>query len=278
MTDINKLLNKDTKNMISYIDNILNNMSDYIANKRGFSYRFENNNIPILNLFKNEKEFLLLESYIEIFYGIKELFKFKESFTNLVINDIEKRVNNKYFIFDYYEINDFIGIVVKMKLKDLSYTDIGIIDVFKKKFIILDNELELKINERINELNNEIEILNKNEVDLSIASKNPTILANGNPLKLLDISARKSKYIKKIKEDIKKNDFERIECFQKISDYKAKLEEINLFLLELKNFQHNLAKELKSLYNIELLEKEVEVDSSFDVNDNKKEEYEIKYF
>lgn len=260
--ELNKKDNLIKEDIIKTINSIINGISAYSIDKRNLISNYKDNDSPILNIFSNGKELLLLQSYIDIYFGLEELLSFKENFTNLVIDDFNNDFKNKDFIFNYYETNDFIGVIVKMQLQDLSFINIAIIDVFRKEVILLENEVEININNRINEINKDIEELNKQEIDLSLAKKNPLYLADGDPIKILKISTRKTKYENQINEDIKRINFEKNKCLSDLADCKAQLEEMNLFLAQLKNVQRYLIERLWSLYNIKYIEIETEDDIS----------------
>lgn len=260
--ELNKKDNLIKEDIIKTINSVINGISAYSIDKRNLISNYKDNDSPILNIFSNGKELLLLQSYIDIYFGLEELLSFKENFTNLVIDDLNNDFKNKDFIFNYYETNDFIGVIVKMQLQDSSFINIAIIDVFRKEVILLENEVEININNRINEINKDIEELNKQEIDLSLAKKNPLYLADGDPIKILKISTRKTKYENQINEDIKRINFEKNKCLSDLADCKAKLEEMNLFLAQLKNFQRYLIDRLWSLYNIKYIEIETEDDIS----------------
>ena len=260
--ELNKKDNLIKEDIIKTINSIINGISAYSIDKRNLISNYKDNDSPILNIFSNGKELLLLQSYIDIYFGLEELLSFKENFTNLVIDDFNNDFKNKDFIFNYYETNDFIGVIVKMQLQDLSFINIAIIDVFRKEVILLENEVEININNRINEINKDIEELNKQEIDLSLAKKNPLYLADGDPIKILKISTRKTKYENQINEDIKRINFEKNKCLSDLADCKAQLDEMNLFLAQLKNVQRYLIERLWSLYNIKYIEIETEDDIS----------------
>lgn len=276
--ELNKKENLIKEDIITTINSVINGISAYSTNKRKLMSEYENKDTPILNIFSTGKELLLLQSYIEIYFGLEELLNFKEYFTNLVIDDLNKDFKNKDFVFNYYETNDFIGVIVKMQLQDSSFINIAIIDVFRKEVIVLENEVEININNKINELNMTMEELNKQELDLSLAKKNPLYLADGDPIKILKISARKSKYENQVNEDIKNINFKRNQCLSELADCKAQLEEMNLFLVQLKNSQGYLIDRLWSLYEIEYIQTETEDNIDENISYNKNVDTDIVYF
>lgn len=277
--ELNKKENLIKEDIVKTINSVINGISAYSIDKRKLISEYENNDTPILNIFSSGKEFLLLQSYIEIYFGLEELLNFKENFTNLVIDDLNKDFKNKDFMFNYYETNEFIGVIVKMQLEDSSFINIAIIDIFRKELIILENEVEINVNNKINELNITIEELNKQELDLSLAKKNPLYLADGDPMKILKISTRKSKYENQINADIKKINFERNQCLSELADCKAQLEEMNLFLIQLRNFQKYLIDRLWSLYKIEYIQIETEENIlNENINYEEKTDTNIMYF
>ena len=266
--DLNKKENLFKDDILKTINSVINGVSSYSIEKRNLVSKNQNEELPILNIFNDGKEILLLQSYIEIYFGIEELLNFKEIFTNLVIDDLIKDFKNKEFIFNYYEENDFIGVIVKMQLKDSSFINIAIIDIFKKEVIILDNEMEISINNKINKLYEDMELIDKKEFDLSLAKKNPLYLADGDPVKILKISTMKSKYENQINEEIKSLNFERNQILSELANYKAQLEEMNLFLLQLKNSQKFLVDKLWSLYNITYIEPDEYLNENVKETDN----------
>lgn len=276
--ELNKKENLIKEDIITTINSVINGISAYSTNKRKLMSEYENKDTPILNIFSTGKELLLLQSYIEIYFGLEELLNFKEYFTNLVIDDLNKDFKNKDFVFNYYETNDFIGVIVKMQLQDSSFINIAIIDVFRKEVIVLENEVEININNKINELNMTMEELNKQELDLSLAKKNPLYLADGDPIKILKISARKSKYENQVNEDIKNINFKRNQCLSELADCKAQLEEMNLFLVQLKNSQGYLIDRLWSLYEMEYIQTETEDNIDENISYNKNVDTDIVYF
>lgn len=274
--DLNKKENLLKDDILKTINSVINGVSSYSIEKRSLVSKSQNEELPILNIFNDGKEILLLQSYIEIYFGVEELLNFKERFTNLVIDDLIKDFKNKDFIFNYYEESDFIGVIVKMQLKDSSFINIAIIDIFKKEVIILDNEMEIAINNKINKLYEDMELIDKKEVDLSLAKKNPLYLADGDPVKILKISTMKSKYENQINEEIKNLNFERNQILSELANYKAQLEEMNLFLLQLKNSQRFLVDKLWSLYNITYIEPDEDLNENVEGIDNT--ENNIVYF
>lgn len=274
---LDKSINLNRDDILKDINGFLATINVLSSDKRTLIKKFqEEEKKPILNMFSDSKELLLLLSYMEIFLGIEKAMDFKEKFTKVVIENLYYDFKSYDYIFQYYELNDFIGITVKLQLNDSSLIDIAVIDVFNKDIVLLENEKASRINNEIESLNMEIEDLNKREMDLCLAKKNPLYLADGDPIKVLKISTMKNKYQSQIKDDIEKVNIEKNRCYIEIANYKAELSEMELFTTQLLNYQTQLSSKLSSLYGFRNID--IENTEVFETENNKEDFENIVFF
>ena len=250
-------MNDDYKNGFTRDDMLqkilcnINKINVYTLEKREMILKAQKEKeMSLLNIFFDTNEFLVLQSYIEIYFGMSELLKFKEEFTKIIIQEFHKDFCDNDIFFDYYENESFIGIVAKLQMQGSPLINIALIDIFKKQVILLDNEMELEIRNNIEILNEQLDEIYNEEEELRLAEKNPLYLADGNPVEIFKISTNKNKYKKQIKDNLQKNNAERTSILTEISNYKAQLEEMNLFLTQISAYQTNLMDKLLRQYNI----------------------------
>lgn len=208
-------------------------------------------------LLSNEKE----ESFFEKpFFCPEDFLYFKENFEELIgveeFNDFQIKYCNKlivllkkYLYDDVYsheiEIDEegfcYISIYINMQNKDCLLLQLY---PFSRIIYIPENEYRKQILDKINEYESTIDELKELEKLLMISKKNP-IMASESPVEMFKISFNPKKYKNKFNNSLKENDNNINECYRQIAEYRAELDEIESFDLNLDLNREDFVLDLK---------------------------------